>query len=469
MNTDSKALEHVTSARVDTKALEHVTSARVDTKALEHVTSARVDTKALEHVTSARVDTKALEHVTSASVNAKALEHMTSVSVDNKALEHVTMLSVEMQDTKASERVKYLNSSIPICTRRYDTLNSSFQDVVPRRAYYDNRTLNPGGPRNVVWILSEMLDTQAVEDSVLTCQLNGYYSKANVEREATWWVRKHYPGHTHCNTFIQCVGFPEVAIRSGTFVSIIYKRSMDSCYSRVVTEKALVLIQNNGFSAGKNTIVTCGALYGDPPFFNEWLKYQKALGVDKVHFAVERSFSDNATARYPFLEEALKSGFAEIEVWENFIGDKIYYYSHAIKLQDCALRYTGVYEFAFISDSDDFFIPMKSRKDIDYYTKKLFSNPRLASVHLHWKRYKCNPDPSVYKSLPNGNVTQSLVDYASEWTGNFKSIHRLYAVDIVSVHTEAKRLPGYRASRVDRKLAYVAHMRPDKDEREKPK
>ena len=365
---------------------------------------------------------------------------------------------VEMLDTKNLEHLKDLHFSsrfVPICNRLYDTSEDSILDVVPRRTYFVNRTLTP--ELNVVWILAEMLDSKAVEDSLLTCQLNGYYSKIKVTREDTGWVRNHYPGHSHCTTFIQCTGFPKEAIRNGSTVSIIYKRPKDSCYSQVATEKPLVLLNSNKFT--RNTIVICGAFYGDPPFTNEWLKYQKTLGVDKVHLNVEKSFSDNAIARYPFLEEALNSSFVEMEVWESYVGNKIYYFSQVTKIQDCVMRYGGIFEFALVCDTDDFFLPMTSQKNIHYYTNKLFSDPKVASVRLPWKAYWCKR--VAYEPPPGGNMTQTdLVNCPGKWTSNFKSIHRINAIKTIAVHTAVSLQPGYRSVTGDKKLAYVVHVRP---------
>ena len=334
-----------------------------------------------------------------------------------------------------------------------------FQDVVPRRAYYDNRIL-AGKPRNMVVVLTEMLDTKAVEDSISSCKLNGYSSdEVRVIREDTSWVRSHKPGHTHCNAIIHCIGFPKVAIRSGSTVNIIYKRKNESrC---LATEKPLVLMNTPCPEDGKNTVVVCATFYGNPPYFNEWLKYQKALNVDKVHMNVEKSFAVNAIEHYPFLKEAVDSGFATIDVWENYIGDKIFYYSQVTKYQDCVMRYTGVYEFAFVYDSDDFFIPMlPGTTDIRSYIARLFSEPLIGSFRVSWKRYNCTPNALIYEELQDGNVTQSLSNFTSKWIKNYKTAYRLCGTDIVGVHTEIKLLPGYRVSSGESSLAYVAHMRP---------
>ncbi len=221
-------------------------------------------------------------------------------------------------------------------------------------------------------------------------------------------------------------------------------------------------------TAGNETIVVCSSFFGETaPFFNEWLKYQKALGVNKVHLDVEKSFAKSAVKRYPFLREALKSGFAHMEVWENYIGDKIFYYSQVTKYQDCIMRYTGVYEFAAIYDSDDFFVPrIPGQRNIHNYTKKFFTEPQIGSVRLWWKKYVCKPDALVYKALLDCNVTQSLTNFTGYWLPNYrtKTIYRLFAVDLVGVHADYKFLPGYKYSLAERTLVYVAHIRPNEKE-----
>ena len=359
----------------------------------------------------------------------------------------------------------------PICDRLYKKSGSVFQDVVPRRAYYDNRTLLSGQARNLVIVLTEMLDSKDVEKSVLSCELDGHYSDVAVKHEDTCrWVRQNVPGYTHCSAYIHCTGFPKEVIQSGRTVKVIYKRKNDTCYSRVSTEKPLTLMKTgNGFTTRNSTVVVCSAFFGEPPYFNEWLKYQKALRVDMVHLNVEKSFADHAMTRFPFLKEALDSGFVHMEVWENYIGKKIFYYSQVTKYQDCVMRYSGVHEFALLYDSDDFFVPMllgQGQRDIHDYTKKLFSDPHVGSVRLWWKKYVCKSDVLVYKTLPDGNVTQSLKSFVGYWYPNYntKTVYRLHAVDLVGIHADYRLLPDYKPILGDRKLAYVAHLRPDDDE-----
>ena len=344
----------------------------------------------------------------------------------------------------------------PFCDRWYNVSDDRYIDLVPRRAYYDNR-MN----RNLVLVLAEMLGSDELESSIIMCEMNGYYSKVRVIKEDTWWLRTHKPGHSHYNTFIQCIEFPEQAIRHGSTVRIISKLSNDSCYHRVATEKPLVLMGDSTRpTQGRGSVVVCSTLFGRPPYVNEWLRYQKFMGVDKVHLNVEASFAENATTLYPELRDGLNSGFVEMEVWKNYVGDRMYYYAQIVKYQDCLMRYAGFYEYAFLHDSDDFFNPMIPGKDIHHHLKLVFNSAKLSSVRFRWRKFECRPVASVYKNLPDGNITRSLgANTTTSWIDNYKSVYRLASAGLVAVHGEYKLLSGHRWVIADPSVAYMAHIR----------
>ena len=102
-----------------------------------------------------------------------------------------------------------------------------------------------------------------------------------------------------------------------------------------------------------------------------------------------------------------------MEVWESFLGKKVYNHAQVMKYQDCAMRYTGVYEYAIMCDVDDFFNPViPNITDVHYYLEKLFeSSDQISCVNLLWKRYVCKPVPP---STAYGNLTRILPNYSGE-------------------------------------------------------
>ena len=342
----------------------------------------------------------------------------------------------------------------PICNRSYS--KGDF-DVVPRRAYHDTRLA-----RNIIKVLVKVHD--AFVSTILACEINGYQSKSvAIKKQNLAWVRKHRPGHTHCVVIVLCQGLPQHSIRNHSIIELIYEKKNDTCYSRVRTEQPMNMLNPKGssqFTRGKGSVVVCSTVFDHPPRFNEWLKYQKAIGADMVHLNVHPSFFENATVIYPYIEEAINSGFLVMEEWKDILGNRMYRYGQFLKYQDCAFRYVGVFEYGVFCDYDDFFTPLiPEHKDIHYYVRKLFSSNNVGTVRVPWQQYLCKPIEEVYKKLPDGNLTKSLSGYDSYRRSQPKSIHRLFALEMVGIHESERLLPGFNKTFGDPKLANFAHIR----------
>ena len=331
--------------------------------------------------------------------------------------------------------------------------------VVPRRAYIDNRLAHEK-PKNTLRILAEVHD-YAVK-SVVACELNGFVSTSiRVIKESTGWVRSHYPSFTHCGMLVQCVGLPEISFVNGTFPNLIYKMYKETFYSVVRSEKPLILDSiETDTTKIKGTVVLCAMMYGHPEKFNHWLTYQKTIGVDKVHLSVEHDFMNNATQLYPFLNESLMKGFVDIEVWEDIVGKRIYYYGKIIKYQDCIFRHMNRFEYLFVYDYDDYFNPMlPDHKDVHYYLNKFFAKSNIGTVHMTWHQMKCAPIEEKCKTLQDGNLTSVLSGPQWYRRSEAKCAHRLKAVVFLHSHSSLVLLSGYLRSTASDKLAYVAHNR----------
>jgi len=382
------------------------------------------------------------------------------------------------QDSKSPQETSFAvqknssnSSSVyhPICDKFFEDANGdSDLLVVPRRAYYDNRNAWKPNKGNVVVVLTEMSDE--AHGSTAACEVNGYYTEAVDDlREDTHWVRSRHKGHTHSLVFVFCLFVPQEAIVNGASVKLLHKGKGDSCFSRVETEFPLVVrpdfYAQKNFEKGPNSVVVCISLFDRPPYFNEWLRYQKNLGPDLVHINTDLSFSINATQDYPFLKEALDSGFAKMEVWRNPLGKKVFWHNEILKYQDCMLKYLGVYQYAFMLDFDDFFNPvLPGHKDMKYYVKSFFdSKSKQATGYVKWLAY-CNY-PDLSRVPPNGNLTATITDYTKthKQSSGYKALHRIDGVLYVGIHNSFTRVQGYYSANTDSKLAYVAHIRPKKN------
>ena len=357
------------------------------------------------------------------------------------------------------------NSSIFVINITYNKTgpnNDSAVFVVPRRAYYDNRT-HDGKPLNRLVILAVIHDD--AQKSIVSCESNGYtttFIKTFIQDTA--WAKKYYPV-THRLMIIICKGLPREAIVNGTFPYVHYRKGKDvDHHYRIESEKPLVVTKHvdndpSTFDKGKSSVVVCSAVFGHPDMFDQWLRYQKTLKVDMVHLNVEYSFYENATLLYPFLKESLENGFVQMEVWNDIVGSRAFYHEQLEKYQDCLYRYIGVFEYGVFYDCDDFFVPrLPDQKDIHFYLDTYLNN-NVGSVQFKWEQLLCKPLPDLVKNLPDGNLTSILSGNKISQRNERKSAHRLNSLEYVYVHYAISRLPGYKYKTADVRLAYVGHVR----------
>lgn len=151
--------------------------------------------------------------------------------------------------------------------------------VVPRRAYYYSGA--PSEPRNTILILAEV-HYDAV-NSILACELDGHVSmsiQTIKDGHFADWVWRNEPRYiyTHRILLVVCLGYPIELISSGSITKLIYRKEGDEYYSRVETEKPLLVTYDGKNSTtptqGKGSIVACTIAYGHPEYLNDWLKYQ---------------------------------------------------------------------------------------------------------------------------------------------------------------------------------------------------
>ena len=162
---------------------------------------------------------------------------------------------------------------------------------------------------------------------------------------------------------------------------------------------------------------------------------------------------NNATQLYPFLNESLMKGFVDIEIWEDIVGNKMYYYGQIFS-------HMNHFEYLLVYDYDDYFNPMlPDHKDIHNYLNKFFAMSNIGTVHIPWHQMKCAPTEEKCKTLQDGNLTSVLSGPDWYLRPEAKCAHRLKAVLFLSVHSSQVLLSGYLRSTASDRLAYVAHNR----------
>ena len=371
-------------------------------------------------------------------------------------------------DDSSGDYDHYINSHllskfIPIVDIGSDFIRHS--DLIPRTAYFDNRVVNRE-PRNMIVILAEVSKSILNNKLIISCKISNEYSLAVevVPDPIMKWVETHKSGYTHYFALIYCSGLPESVIYDGnSMVQVIYKTKNDGLFKSVTTEYPLRVTNNdNVLHKRNNLVVICTTMYDHPARFDEWLRYVKTIGIDMVHINAQVSFAINMTF-YPFLIESLSNGFVQIQVWKNYLQKQIFYYSQSLLYQDCVMQYRDSFKFAMMIDYDDFFIPViPTEINIRYYLSKFFSDDSVASIRLPWIQYHC--EPMNNSEIIDGNVTLSVSRLSLNKRLESKSIHRLSAVDIVSIHRVYTTLPGSEVQKINgTQTAYIAHIRPNKD------
>ena len=323
--------------------------------------------------------------------------------------------------------------------------------VVPRIAYYDRRLVR-NKPRNKVLIIAE-IHYKAL-NTIKACELNGHVSESvSVLKDDD---EKRSGDFTHCYVIVECEGFAKDLITEDSTTKLIYKKEGDRFYSRVTTEKPLLLTNDGSHpTQGSTSIVVCSTLSGHPELFKEWLKYQDTIGVDFVHFNADKSFYENPTTLInpPYLQESINDHFAQVEVWNDIVGKRIRNAGKDWKYKDCILRYAGIFGHGMLAAVDEFFTPLDpTSMNVNRYLNKQFSRVNVASVKFDTRQMQCGPIPELRKNLMNGNVTSILSGYASIQGLKKITAHRLNSFLMTN-------FPGFTSATVSTKYAYFAQNR----------
>ena len=379
-------------------------------------------------------------------------------------LSTVSFPAITESNQALKDKASNESSFLPICNKYYkDAHKDSNLLVIPRRAYYDHRSVwyqpERGGGKVVV-LLTEMSDLAI--NTIKACKINGHITTSHtVIKENTNWVRKKFPHLTYSTVIVKCLRVPSEALEHGGKVHLIHKQETDNCYSQVESEQPLVVKHHKpGFvEKGQDSVLICISVFKRPQFFNEWLKYQKHIGIDRIHVAADPSFSVNATSAYPYLREALDSGFVTMEVWSNPLGEKVYYYSQLLKLQDCVMQNEGIFQYALLLDSDEFFNPLIAKeKSIGFYVRNLYQYKNVATVCFKWVKYFCQVHPS--RAADTGNLTATLDDYTDiRIRSERKCMHKLSGVLFIDIHSVNMAVKGFSIVNA-RNIAYIAHFKP---------
>ena len=348
---------------------------------------------------------------------------------------------------------------------------SSSKDIVFRSAYFDSRPRH--GHRNASVFILEVRKT--VLRFIVGCSVGENVAKHFQMRPCNN-NRFHHHSHpqlTHDQVMLDCFDLP---VKNGSRAFVMYTAHASAWLSRkqrrrrgsprkvriaVESERPLFippapkvgpLVQKRAFK-----IAVCAAvLYDSPPLLNDWLRYQRTIGVDHVHFIAEESFQMSGGLN-EYFRQALREGYVTMDVWRPWLSEcETRYHSQMVAYEDCIYRLRGTYDYVFMLDVDDFFVPLvQGRPKLSYYIKKWC---RQGSCTFQWTEFypDCGLKDNVSK---DGNVTSLLTSSVHRDRIEGKSLHKLSAILDAGIHRPATLMDGYTKSMVPRNKAYVAHIR----------
>jgi len=330
--------------------------------------------------------------------------------------------------------------------------------ITVRSVFLDTRLRNVDH-KNASVFLIEVRKNIVRNSLIIGCKV-GKHTTANFKVRQPEQTRGNHRT-THDFLFIDCFDLPA---ENGSTAFIIYKPSSNSVAVSTESERPLhIPAPHVPPRSGQNfTVATCLAvLFGPHPhFINEWLNYQRTIGIDHIHIIAEDSFENAGGFKNPYLKQGMDEGFVSVEVWTHWLkSNQIIYHSQVLAYQDCIYRFSGTYDYLLMVDSDDFFVPrVPGEPTIHYYINNWCQNS--GTCLLTWVRYY--PDCGLGKVNEDGNVTAKLSSYVSPPNipkGKTKALHRPATVVDVGIHCVYRSLNGTKFGRIPRTKAYIAHIR----------
>ena len=345
------------------------------------------------------------------------------------------------------------NSFLLFSSAKVEQLPS--QNIIVRAAYYDPRQRN--GHINATVFLIEVIKHLRNKKSIVGCGVgNKVTTNLSIRAEIT-------PRYTHDVTIVDCFDLP---VKSGLRAFIWYKikrhDSQTADVFRVESEQpCFVPTPKQSINKNDLKLVTCMSTLRDfPPYLNEFIRYQKYLGVDHIHITGEDSIIRNGIFQSDaYVLKALHEGYISFTFWHSWFNEsQIYYHSQRLGYYSCIQRFQGTYDYVFVMDSDDFFIPLLPNTNFKYHIDRY--------CHIGsciFPRTEFYPDCGVqWKKLgEHGNVTKILVSHVSRKLPGYagKSLSRISVILDPGVHEPMDLLHGYHKRHISPSIAYVAHMR----------
>ena len=336
--------------------------------------------------------------------------------------------------------------------------------ILVRRAYFDDRKRD--GHENAVVFTMEV--KRSIKSNVFTgCRVGGRESsKVHFRYSGPYeWAIAHM--HVTKNiALVDCYdvhwakdGDPAYLIVDNFKIgSTVIKRG------EVKSQRNLVVPVRNNISDSPS-VVACLATVrfaeispSADGMLHNWLRYQKTIGVDHVHMIADDTFVIAGGMDNSYIQDAVKENYLSVDFWPRWFNKtEIFQSSQHLAYNDCAYRFMGAYDYILFADSDDFFVPVKS-KSIKTYLKK-WCIGQIASCKFEWYTFypDCGWNPKSVGA--DGNLTATVYYSKTTKRGEPKSAHKIQALVDVGRHGARVLMPGCKRKWIPSNEAYYAHLR----------
>ncbi len=370
--------------------------------------------------------------------------------------------------------ISFPKHRLPLYESSYSNLqfiHSLSKDLTVHTAYFDARPRD--GHKNVTVLFinvhRDILDPGLIAGCGVDNQVASNFSVYSIfeNKLMHWWLGPKPVLYE--NQLILCYDMPSM---NGSRAFALYRASnSSSSVMQTYSHKPVFHPAPKIAPCDRHdfTVVVCAKAHNKKaPWFHEFIQYQKAIGVDHVDFSVLDSFIkdggyDDLVLKDSVIREALESGFVNFRVWTETYekNGEVFFHSENLRKLGCVYRYLGTYDYAMPLDTDDFFVPRGTSKNLKDYIEEHCHSKQAGSCRFDWIRYY--PELGLVGTVgPDGNVTDHLKNKQKFEVGNFKSAHYTKAILDASFHDARCSkclLPGYEMITVPNSVAYVAHLR----------
>ena len=161
--------------------------------------------------------------------------------------------------------------------------------------------------------------------------------------------------YTHTQALLYCY---DVYAKHLEHAWVTYKKTI---FNEVLSVRAMaerpILLHTSGYS--KRGVAVCAAMLPHyTPFMEDWIRYQRTIGVDHIHLVLESLFLNQGRFDEEFLQRSVEQGYLSVEFWHQWLNSTdICDQSLDLALYNCAFQFKESYSYVVFSDPRDFFVP----------------------------------------------------------------------------------------------------------------